>query len=34
MGLRLKFNLVMLIVFALGFAVSGYLTYNLLHRNE
>jgi protein-histidine pros-kinase len=33
MGLRLKFNLALLFVFALGFAVSGYLTYNLLHRN-
>ena len=31
MGLRLKFNLALLFVFALGFAVSGYLSYNLLH---
>src|SRR5712672_4864464 len=33
MGLRLKFNLALLFVFALGFAVSGYLSYNLLHKN-
>src|SRR5258708_25355862 len=33
MGLRLKFNLTLLFVFALGFAVSGYLSYNLLHKN-
>ncbi len=30
MGLRLKFNLALLFVFVLGFAVSGYLSYNLL----
>ncbi len=33
MGLRLKFNLVLLFVFALGLAVSGYISYDLLHRN-
>ena len=33
MGLRLKFNLALLFVFALGFAVSGYLSYSLLHKN-
>ena len=33
MGLRLKFNLALLFVFALGLAVSGYLSYNLLHKN-
>src|SRR3982074_2617302 len=34
MGLRLKFNLALLFVFVLGFAVSGYLSYNLLHKND
>ncbi len=33
MGLRLKFNLVLLVVFVLGLAVSGYVSYDLLHRN-
>src|SRR6267378_4008936 len=33
MGLRLKFNLALLFVFALGFAGSGYLSYNLLRKN-
>jgi HAMP domain-containing protein len=33
MGLRLKFNLVLLAVFALGFAVSGIISWNLLQRN-
>jgi HAMP domain-containing protein len=33
MGLRMKFNLVLLAVFALGLAVSGYLSYDLLHKN-
>ena len=33
MGLRSKFNLVLLFVFALGLAVSGYISYDLLHRN-
>ncbi|MBI3044044.1 MAG: DUF3365 domain-containing protein [Betaproteobacteria bacterium] len=33
MGLRLKFNLVLLVVFALGLGVTGYVSYDLLHRN-
>ena len=33
MGLRLKFNLVMLVVFVVGLAVTGYVSYELLHRN-
>ena len=33
MGLRLKFNLVLLLVFALGLGVTGWLSYDLLHRN-
>ena len=33
MGLRLKFNLVLLLVFALGLGVTGYISYALLHRN-
>jgi len=33
MGLRLKFNLVLLFVFILGLAVSGYVSYEMLHRN-
>lgn len=33
MGLRLKFNLVLLAVFGLGLLVSGYLSYTLLARN-
>ena len=33
MGLRLKFNLVLLVVFVLGLGVTGYLSYELLHRN-
>ncbi len=33
MGLRLKFNLVLLLVFVLGLAVSGYVSYQLLHKN-
>jgi HAMP domain-containing protein len=33
MGLRLKFNLVLLVVFALGLGVTGYISYDLLHRN-
>ena len=33
MGLRLKFNLVLLGVFAIGLAVSGYISYELLRRN-
>src|SRR5687767_8025756 len=33
MGLRLKFNLVMLAVFIVGLGVTGYISYELLHRN-
>jgi protein-histidine pros-kinase len=33
MGLRLKFNLVMLVVFIMGLVGTGYLSYELLHRN-
>ncbi len=33
MGLRLKFNLVLLLVFALGLGVTGYISYDLLHKN-
>ena len=33
MGLRLKFNLVLLAVFALGLLVSGYVSYTLLARH-
>src|ERR1041384_8202914 len=33
MGLRLKFNLVLLLVFALGLGFTGYISYELLHRN-
>jgi len=33
MGLRLKFNVVLLAVFGLGLLVSGYLSYTLLERN-
>src|SRR5919198_5631789 len=33
MGLRLKFNLVLLAVFAIGLAVTGFVSYELLHRN-
>ena len=32
MGLRLKFNLVLLVVFLAGLGVSGYVSYNLLHQ--
>jgi len=32
MGLRLKFNLVLLFVFILGLGVSGFVSYDLLHR--
>jgi protein-histidine pros-kinase len=32
MGLRLKFNLVLLFVFMLGLGVSGYVSYDLLHK--
>ena len=33
MGLRMKFNLVLLAVFAVGLAVTGYISYDLLHKN-
>jgi methyl-accepting chemotaxis protein len=33
MGLRLKFNLVLLLVFMTGLGVTGYVSYELLHRN-
>ena len=33
MGLRLKFNLVMLVIFLLGLGVTGYVSYDLLHKN-
>jgi HAMP domain-containing protein len=33
MGLRLKFNLVMIAVFVIGLGVTGYLSHELLHRN-
>jgi protein-histidine pros-kinase len=33
MGLRLKFNLVLLAVFGLGLLASGYLSYTLLEKN-
>jgi protein-histidine pros-kinase len=32
-GLRLKFNLVLLAVFFLGLGATGYISYELLHRN-
>ncbi len=33
MGLRLKFNLVLLAVFALGLGITGTVSYELLHKN-
>lgn len=33
MGIRLKFNLVLLLVFLLGLGVTGYESYELLHKN-
>jgi HAMP domain-containing protein len=33
MGLRMKFNLVLLMVFAVGLAVTGYVSHDLLHKN-
>jgi HAMP domain-containing protein len=33
MGLRLKFNLVLLAVFVAGLGVTGYVSYELLHKN-
>ena len=33
MGLRLKFNLVLLLAFVVGLGVTGFASYQLLHRN-
>ena len=33
MGLRTKFNLVLLVVFTLGLTVTGYISYTLLQQN-
>lgn len=33
MGLRLKFNLVLLVVFVIGLGATGYVSYDLLHKN-
>src|SRR5215813_1645801 len=33
MGLRLKFNLVLLVVFSLGLAITAYISWTLLQRN-
>ena len=33
MGLRTKFNLALLLVFAIGLAVTGYISYTLLQKN-
>jgi len=33
MGLRLKFNLVLVAVFVIGLAVTGFVSYELLHKN-
>jgi methyl-accepting chemotaxis protein len=33
MGLRLKFNLVMIAVFVIGLGVTGFVSHELLHRN-
>ena len=33
MGLRIKFNLVLLVVFVVGLGATGYISYELLHRN-
>lgn len=33
MGLRLKFNIVLLVVFVVGLGATGYISYELLHRN-
>src|SRR5262245_11035768 len=33
MGLRLKFNMVLLVVFVIGLGVTGYISDELLHRN-
>jgi protein-histidine pros-kinase len=33
MGLRLKFNMVLVVVFGAGIAVSGWVSHELLQRN-
>jgi protein-histidine pros-kinase len=33
MGLRLRFNVILTVVFALGLLVSGFVSYTLLQRN-
>jgi len=33
MGLRLKFNLVLLVVFVLGLGVTAYISWTLLQKN-
>src|SRR4026209_1561054 len=33
MGLRLKFNLVLIVVFVIGLGVAGFMSYDLLHKN-
>src|SRR5436309_3136540 len=33
MGLRLKFNLVLLVVFAMGLAITAYVSWSLLQKN-
>ena len=33
MGLRLKFNIVLIVVFMIGLGATGYISYELLHRN-
>src|SRR3954454_16194428 len=33
MGLRLKFNLVLIAVFVVGLGVTGFVSYELLHKN-
>ena len=33
MGLRLKFNLILFLVFLVGFGVTGWVSHELLQRN-
>ena len=33
MGLRFKFNVVLLVVFVLGLGITAYVSWNLLQRN-
>src|SRR4026209_1349106 len=33
MGLRLKFNLVLIVVFVIGLGVAGFMSYERLHKN-